>query len=222
MDKFVGTFGDAASFSIWKIMKLPFGGCYIKNTGKIGVKCINYKLNTLDIYKVLRFIPFGRTILDILKFLKFKKKFKVDPSKLEIMPAPKLFDYLYIADRKVNINQRKKYVQFLYHELKKEIGEELVPLEFNNNFFHSIPLLVNNQHQVYINLLKNKIACGKMWNNPLSKDFNLGKKWKLSKVPDTDNFSRKIINILIENPKYNERKIRKKARTIMEIVKRYR
>lgn len=220
--RFVGTFGDTASLSIWKILQLPFGGCYIRNNGKIQVNTVPYKLNTLDIYKSLRFLPFGRMILDLLKLLKFKKKFKVDPSKIEITPPPFLFNYLSISNRKVDIEQRKKYTQFFYNELKKEIPKELFHLEFNNNFFHSIPLLVNNQNDVYVTLLNNKIVCGKMWDNPLSKDAQLNKKYKLNKTPNTNFYSKRIINILINDPKYNEKKIKQKAKIISEIVKRLR
>lgn len=220
--KFVGTFGDAASLSAWKIMKLPLGGCYIRNKGEIGVSSISYKLNNLDIYKCIRFIPFGRTLLDIMKLFKLKKRVKVDPSKIEIVPAPKLFDFFVISPRKVDIVQRRKFASFLYNSLKKEIPESLPPLDFSNNFFHSIPLLVNNRDKIYISLLKNKINCGKMWDNPLSKDKNLQKKWKLNKTPEVDNlYSKKIINILIDDPKFDKEKIKRLANIISGIVKKY-
>jgi len=220
--KFVGTFGDAASISVWKIMQLPLGGCYIKNAGKIGIRPITYKLNNLDIYRCVRFIPFGRQILDFLKFFKVKKKVMIDPSKIEIIPAPKLFDFFIISSRKVDIAQRRKYASFLYLELKKSIPRNIPPLDLENNFFHSIPLLVENRDKIYVALLNKKINCGKMWDNPLSKDPSLLKRWRLAKTPNVDSiYSKKIINILIDDPKFNENNIRKKARIISSIVKKF-
>jgi len=220
--KFVGTFGDAAALSAWKIMKLPLGGCYIRNNGKIGIRPRPYRLNNLDIYKCVRFIPFGRVLLDTLKFFRLKKKIQVDPSRIEVIPTPNIFDFFVIASRKVDIVKRKEFASFLYEELKKAIPKNLPHLELFNNFFHSIPLLVENRDNIYVSLLKKGINCGKMWDNPLSKDPLLLKRWKLTKTPNVDNnYSKKIINILIDDPKFNENKIRKKAGIISEIIKKY-
>lgn len=223
-NKYVGTFGDAAIFSFSKVIRGFLGGAYLKNKGKINVHLKPYKLNKLDIYRGIKFIPFSRKILDFLKLFKIKEKLDgVEPQKIEILPQPKIFDLLTIISRSMNISKRKKIASLLYNELKREIPDNLLKLEFSNNCFHSIPILVDEQDKVYKSLLlKKKINCGKVWYNPLSKDLNLSKKWELNKTPNVDNcFSERIVNIMIDDNNYNKKQIKKKASIISNVVKQY-
>ncbi len=220
--KLVGTFGDAAVLSLWKVMRLPLGGGYIKNNGKINIHPVPYKINNLDINKFIRTLPLGKASIKFLKSFKVNKKIEIQPSRISIISTPKIFDFITIPARKIDIEKREQFASFLYNELKRQIPKNLPKLELSGNFFNSIPLLVNNQDKVYLSLLNKKINCGKMWDNPLSKDKELQKKWKLRKTPNVDNiYSKKIINILIDDPKFDEEAIKREARIISDVVKKY-
>ena len=220
--KFVGKFGDAATFSLWKIMKIPAGGCYVRNNGEMNVNVIPYRINNVDINRLIRIIPFGMLIIKFLKSFNVHKKVIIHPSIIKVMATPKVFDFITINSRKIDINRRKQFASVLYNCLKREIPDKLPKLELSGNFFHSVPLLVKNQDIVFEKLLENKINCGRMWNNPLSKDPLLLKRWKVGKTPNVENYhSKKIINLMIEDPKFSNKQIEKMAKKISDVIKKY-
>lgn len=85
--------GDAAIFTFNKVTNIPVGGAYIKNKGKIKVKPRKYKINSLDIYRILNSNNLGKLLIKILKFFKTKEKIKVNPEKIEILASPKFLSF---------------------------------------------------------------------------------------------------------------------------------
>ncbi len=80
--------GDAAIFTFNKVTNIPVGGAYIKNKGKIKVKPRKYKINSLDIYRILNSNKIGKLLIKILKKIKMKGKIQVNPDKIEILAMP--------------------------------------------------------------------------------------------------------------------------------------
>jgi len=94
--------GDAAIFSFNKITNLPIGGAYIKNKGKINVKTEKYKLNNLDIYRILNSNILGKFLIKLLKFLKTKENIRINPERIKIMEAPRFIN-LFTLKKKLEI-----------------------------------------------------------------------------------------------------------------------
>jgi dTDP-4-amino-4,6-dideoxygalactose transaminase len=221
--KKIGTFGDVAVLSLWKIFRLPLGGGYVRNKGKIRIKAKKYKINNLDLNKLIRMIPFHRKIIDFLKYFKANEKVTIEPTKIEVMATPKIFDFLTISENRANIKNRRNFAKMLHSKLKKEMPNCVPDINFNNNYFHSVPLMVKNRDPIWLDLLSKNLHVGKMWDNPLSKDPLLRKKWKnLNKTPNTDKIlSEKIVNLMVDSPLRNPKKIAKRARIIIDSVKKH-
>ena len=214
--KYAGTFGDASIFSFPKTLNLPFGGAYVKNNGRIRIKSKGYRLNSVDTLGIVKKIPLTSKIIKFLKFLGTKKI--VNPSeisKIEILPLPRFINSF--SKNQVDFNRRKEVTEYFYKNLKEKILQNLSKLEFENNFFHSIPILVENRDEIFLKLLENKIPCDRMWTDPLHLNKKVISKWKTRKCPNAEFFSKKIINILI-NPKWEKEQIEKQVETIFKIV----
>ena len=181
-NKQIGSFGDASIFSFSKITNFFLGGAYVKNKEKIKIKSKKYKFNQLDLARLSYKLPFRNFILKILRIFKiFKKKQETQAkTKIEIYSPPRIFNSFKISDQ-FNIEKRKKKASAIYNELKKHYN--LQKFEFEYNFFHSIPILVENRDKIF-NILNRKFKCEKLWTAP----FN---------SPNANKFSKKIINIII-------------------------
>lgn len=221
--KKVGEFGDTAVFSFPKTLETFSGGIYIKNRGKIRINPLPYKINNLDIYNFLNKNYFTRKLIDFMKSFKSKNKIKINPEELKISSLPPFFNLLKINFKKINIIKRREIAGLFYSGLKQNKKILLNKIDFNNNFFLSLPILVDNRDKVFNEMIKKGIKCNKMWTNPLSLDKNISKRYesnksnKLNKTPNAEFFSKKIINISI-NPRQSLRTIKKNIKNIQKII----
>jgi len=114
--------GDAAIFSFNKITNIPIGGCYVKNKEKIKIKAKPYKLNNLDIYRIINNYKLGKLIIKLLKILKAKNKVKVNPEKIEILEIPKFIN-LFSLKKKLKIMPKlvsKEKRDIIFQKLSKK------------------------------------------------------------------------------------------------------
>lgn len=107
--------GDAAVFSFNKITNIPIGGAYVKNKGKIKTKTEPYKINALDVYRILNKYKSGRLLIKLLKLFKAKKKIHVNPEKIQILGIPNF----------ISLFEFKKQYQIIPKLVKKEEREKI-------------------------------------------------------------------------------------------------
>lgn len=212
--KQAGSFGDAAVFSFSKVSKAPIGGVYINNQGEINVKIKNYKLNNLDLYRILASNLLGRFLIDIMRIFNKNKTIKVNPEKIEILPLP-LSNLFYFSNKTIDIKRRiliaNKFLKILQEHIRIKVA-------CKNNFFESIPLFVSNREVIFAKLINKAIRTERLWTNPLSLNKELKEKYPLIKTPNAEKFSKQVINVVI-NPNLSNTKISKDFKSLAKIAR---
>ncbi|MFA5020206.1 MAG: DegT/DnrJ/EryC1/StrS family aminotransferase [Candidatus Pacearchaeota archaeon] len=219
--KLLGTYGDAAIFSFHKSLGFFIGSAYLKNKGRISINPIKYKRNNLDLFRLIKLIPFAPKTISLFRPIKQKTNFKIEPKKTEVLSAPWYTNYFYTSSNKLKIDKRSEVAISLYETINSKV--KLNPkLIRQNNFFYSIPIFVKDKDKdkVYEELIKQGISCNKRWIEPLSTSELLLKKHPLRNCPNANVVSKKIINILI-NPKLSKKQIKNKAEKISKVLVNY-
>jgi len=193
----IGSFGDAAIFSFSKTLGWNLGGAYLRNRGGISVCVENYKISREEIINSFNKNFFGRGIIRFLKKLGFKNNPRTNFEKIKILELPNFYFKKEINFFRLDFEHRKKIAQNIISKFENVHGK--FQLSLQNNFFYSVPLLLplEEREKVFQDLISRGVRCNKMWNNPLSLDEEIIKKFGKIRTPNAEGFSRRIINFLI-------------------------
>ncbi len=104
--------GQAAIFTFNKITNISIGGAYIRTKGKINIKSKPYKLNSLDIYRILNNYKIGKLIIKILRTFK-TKNIKINPDNIEIISIPNFINIF-------NLKKQYKIIPKLVDKQKRD------------------------------------------------------------------------------------------------------
>ncbi|MGB2762511.1 MAG: DegT/DnrJ/EryC1/StrS family aminotransferase [Minisyncoccales bacterium] len=201
---YLGNFGDASLFSLYKFLPVCRGGMLVcPKDWKIALEETSFNprdfisfLNHFSFWALL-FKKFGGLVSP--KIIRKEKLFQIGGiNKVSLM----LFSCFFEEHQK-NLNKRIKLASFFQKELKS-LGFEIQKKK-NNSFCYLSALMperLKNQRQEFIKRLRKKgVSCTKMWHTPLIFNSELQKKYKLdsNNFPNAVNISQRIINFPLQD-----------------------
>jgi dTDP-4-amino-4,6-dideoxygalactose transaminase len=210
---YLGNFGDASLFSLYKIFPCCRGGMLVcPSDWKIDLRKTSFSLR--DFISFLNCFPFWAMI-----FKKFGNQ--IAPKVIRKEKAQQfgkmnnvslnLFSH-FLENYKQNSETRIKLALMLQEKLKK-IGFDVQKAE-NNCFCYVSALMPKNLEKERNSLVKKlkeqKIFCTRMWHTPLALNPSVKKEYNLDieKFPKTAETARRIINFPLQNF-YKEKDIEK-------------
>jgi dTDP-4-amino-4,6-dideoxygalactose transaminase len=213
----IGTFGDAALFSFFKSLRVPIGGLYIKNNGKINLAPKKYKLDKVDLLRLLKRAPFSDLILKVMKPFKKSLKLQIDGPILIPTSVPKFFDYLTFSSKRLDVQKRKKIFESLRILLEKSCSKNVSLICPSQGFFYSIHMKVKDKKLIARKLKKNGIHCTTKWEDSLDTNDALKQRYKLNQTPNARDFANKLLNITI-NPNWSKKKVKKISQRLSNLL----
>ncbi|MCK4781694.1 DegT/DnrJ/EryC1/StrS aminotransferase family protein [Candidatus Parcubacteria bacterium] len=213
-NKYLGNFGDAALFSLYKIFPTCRGGMIVlpvQNTVDLPKTRFSSRdfisfLNCFSLFAFL-FKSFGSSAVGgstAQKMIKKEKSFQ--PSRINKVSL-NLFQY-FLENEQKNLEKRIKLGLFFQNELKK-LGFEIQNSQ-NNSFCYLSALVPENLNRDVLvkKLRKYKIFCTRIWHTPIILNPEVQKKYNLNlaEFPNTIEIAQRIINFPLQSH-YNKKDI---------------
>lgn len=207
--KFVGNFGDASFFSLYKFLPVCRGGFLICPQGW-QIDLAETRFNLRDFISFLNHFPFWAGLFKGLggflapKITRKEKLWQIGGiNKVSL----NLFSVFFEQHNK-NLKKRIKMALFLQKELKN-LGFEIQEPKDNVFCFISalIPEKSKNKRDIFIKeLRKQEVSCTRIWHNPIILNQEVQKRYKINpeEFPNALNISQRVINFPLQD--YFEKK----------------
>lgn len=210
-NRFVGSFGDASFFSLYKQFPSLRGGMLVcPKDWNIKINETNFSfrdfisfLNSLTLFAFL-FKSFGSSVAP--KFLRKEKN--LEPAGINKISLGLFSQHL--EDFENSLEKRKKTALFFQQELKA-LGFKVQNPEENVFCYVSglIPKHLGEKRDKFVaELRKEKVFCTRIWHTPIILNEEVQKEYNidLNEFPNTIEVSERIVNFPLQNH-YNEKDI---------------
>ena len=220
--KYLGNFGQASLFSLYKFLPVARGGMLVcPKDWKIDLEETSF--NPRDFISFLNHFPFWAFLFKKFgglvspKIIRKEKLFKIGGiNKVSL----NLFSCFFEEHQK-NLKKRINLALFFQKELKS-LGFEIQEGKDNSFCYLSVlmPKKLNNQRDDFIKELRKKgVSCTRMWHTPIIVNQEVQKKHKLNlnEFPNAINISQRIINFPLQDA-FQKKEIKEMTGKIKEVV----
>jgi len=219
---FVGNFGVASFFSLYKQFPMARGGLLVcPKDWKLNLKETKFSLrdfisflNSISFFSFL-FKKFGQKVAPkIMRKEKGKEFLAINNVSLNLFS-------LFLENFEKDLEKRKKLAIF-YQEKLKELGFE-VQEEKENIFCYLSALVPKNltekRNKIVKELQKRKIFCTRIWKDPIILNKEVQNFWKVNSkdYPNTIEAAKRIINFPLQSY-YSKKDIEKIVLTLKEVL----
>ena len=223
-ERFVGNFGDASFFSLYKQFPALRGGMLVcPKSWSVNIPATKFSFR--DFLSFLNLFPFFAFLFKLFgsgiapKIIRKEKN--LEPARINRVSLNLFFQHL--KEFENSLEKRKRTALFFQQELKG-LGFEVQNSDENVFCYVSglMPKQLESKRDNFVKRLrKEKVFCTRIWHTPIVLNEQVQKEYgiNLNSFPNTLEAAKRIINFPLQNH-YNEKDVKKIIRAVEKTLKK--